>query len=88
MKTKQTRQLNLFAGGRDEWEETGEYRDKVNKIIREVTDKYSPALSNEPNWIKRIFIKLRLRNEIRKKIDELSSTKNLHTIDSSSLLFD
>ena len=88
MNAKQTRQLNLFDGGKDQWEETREYQDRVGKIIREVTDKYSSTLLNEPNWIKRLFIKLRRRNEIRNRINELSSAKNLHAIDSAALLFD
>ena len=87
MKTKHTKQLNLFEDGRNEWEATRQYQDKVTKIIREVKDKYASILLNEPNWINRIFIKLRRRNEIVNKIDELSSAKNLYATDNSMLLF-
>ena len=78
MKTKQTNQINLFDGGRDEWEQTSEYRNRLNKIVREVTDKYSTSLSTERNWLKRLLIQIKLKREIQRQINELSSSKNLH----------
>jgi hypothetical protein len=75
MKTKQN---NLFEGGRDEWEGTDAYRDKVIRIIKAVTDEYSVKLLNETNWFKRLRLKLRRKIEIKRKIDELSSSGNLH----------
>jgi len=85
MKAKQSKHMNLFEGGKNEWEETDEYKEKVSKIIEEVTDRYSAILLSERNWIKRFLIKLRRKNEIGRKINELSSSKNLHTKGSSVL---
>lgn len=78
MKTRQTNLINLFDGGKDEWEQTEEYRNKSNKIVKEVTDKYSTRLSSERNWLKRLLIKIKLKREIQKQINALSSIKNLH----------
>jgi hypothetical protein len=78
MKAKHTNQINLFDGGKEEWEQTDEYKNRSNKILKEVTDKYSTSLSNEKNWFKRLVIKIKLKREIQRLINELSSLKNLH----------
>ena len=78
MKAKQTNQINLFDGGKDEWEQTDEYRNRSNKIVKVVTEKYSTSLTNEKNWLKRLLIKIKLKREIQRLINELSSFKNLH----------
>ena len=80
MKAKPTKQINLFEGGKNEWEATAEYKERVRRIIKEVTNKYSAALLNERNWIKKFFIKLKIKIEIERRIDELSSSKNLHAV--------
>lgn len=82
MKTKQPKQINLIEDGKNEWEQTDEYKGRVSKIIKEVTDKYSSSLLTEKNWIKRLLIKLRRTIEIEQKIREVSSSKNLHTMHS------
>jgi hypothetical protein len=78
MKTKTTRPINLIDEGKANWESTDEFNKKVNEIRRELLDKYSAVLSTEKNWFKRQFIKIRLWFEVKKRIDELSSWKNLH----------
>lgn len=80
MKTKNTRRINLFECGKDEWEGTAEYREKVGKIVQEITEKYSGVLDNEKSWLKRILLRIRRGNEIRKEVDKLSSMKNLHAV--------
>jgi hypothetical protein len=80
MKTNTPDKSNLFEGGRDEFEGTNEYNNKVNEIIKEVTDKYSSTLSDERHWVRRLLIKLKLKLEITKRIQALSSSKNLHVI--------
>ncbi len=80
MKTKHTRQINLIEGGGEKLEQTSEFQKKVDDIKKELTDKYSLTILNEKNWIKRLLIKIRLRIEIRKKIEELISLKNLYII--------
>ncbi len=59
-------------------ENTTEFNRKVAEINKEIRDKYSPALLNEKNWAKRILIIVRRQIEIRKRIVELSSLRNLH----------
>ncbi len=78
MKAKQPGKTNLIEGGKENLENTNEFKKKVEEIKKEVTDKYSPNLLNEKNWIKRILIIVRRDIEIRKRISELSSLKNLH----------
>ena len=80
MKTKQTGQINLFDGGKQNWEKTDSFKSKVDEMKKELRDKYSLTLLKERNWIKRLLIKFRLMIEIRKRIEELSSLKNLHII--------
>lgn len=70
--------LNLTEGGRREWESTAGYAESVRKIVTEVKEKYSPTLMNEKNWRKRILISFRRWTEIKKRINELSSQRNLH----------
>jgi type III secretory pathway component EscV len=80
MKTKKTNKLKLHEGGRDEFEGTDEFINKVEEIRKDLTEKYSQKLSNERNWVRRFSIKVKLEVEIRKRIRALSSLKNLHAI--------
>ncbi|MBA4057030.1 MAG: hypothetical protein C0490_20110 [Marivirga sp.] len=78
MKTKRAGQSNLIEGGRDRLENTNEFRSKVEEIKKDVRDKYSLTLLNERNWTKRLLIFIRREIEIRRRVAELSSLKNLH----------
>jgi len=80
MKTKPTEQFNLIEGGRESLENTSEFIKKVDEIKKEVTSKYSLIIVNEKKWVKRLLIKIKLQIEIRKRIQQLSSLKNLHII--------
>ncbi len=80
MKTKPAELFNLIEGGRANLENTSEFIKKVDEIKKEVTDKYSLTMVNEKNWVKRILIKIKLQIEIRKRVRELSSLKNLHIV--------
>ena len=80
METNNPDKCKLIEGGRNEFERTKEFMNKVAEIRKEVTDKYSPTLSNERNWLSRLFIKVKIEIEIRKRIHALSSLKNLHVI--------
>ena len=80
MKTEKPDKFSLIEGGRDELESTSEFNNKVNEIKKELTDKYSQILLNERNWVRRLLIRVKLNIEIRKRIQALSSLKNLHTI--------
>lgn len=80
MKRICVRKINIIENGRNEWEMTDEYNDKVRKIVEEITARYSLQLLNEKNWIRRLVIKIRLELEISKRISELSSSRNLHAM--------
>ena len=67
-----------MRGVRECLENTNEFKRKVEEINREVSDNYSPALLDEKNWAKRILIIVRRQIEIRRRIAELSSLRNLH----------
>lgn len=82
MKSKQAKPFNIIEGGRQELEGTNEFQNKVDEIRKELTQKYSPTLSTERNWLRRLLIKVKLEIEIRKRIQALSSLKNLHSIKS------
>ncbi len=80
METSKPDKFKLIEGGRDEFERTSEFINKVEEIRKELTDKYSQKLSNERNWVRRFIVKVKLEIEIKKRIRALSSLKNLHVI--------
>jgi len=80
METNKPAKFNLIENGRDEFERTNEFRNKVAEIRKDVTAKNLPILSNQRTWLGRLFINVKIEMEIRKRIDALSSTKNLHAI--------
>ena len=85
MKVRQRTRISLTADGKDVWEQTEAYKKNVAKIEKEVAEKYSNVLSAEKNWIKRFLIRIRVQVEIANRIDEVSSSRNLH-FGASSLL--
>ena len=78
MKTKVSIKSNLIDEGKANWESTDEYNKKVREISRELSEKYIPILSAEKNWFRRLIIRIRFWREKTRKINELSSWKNLH----------
>lgn len=72
------RQNQLFEGGKKVWEQTDLYDKKVNSVKQELRDKYQVLLKNERSWTRRLLIKIRFQIELKKKMDEISSWKNLH----------
>jgi len=80
METTRSDKFKLHEGGRDEFESTDEFMNKVEKIRKDLTEKYSQNLSNERNLLKRLLITVKLEIDIRKRIQTLSSLKNLHVI--------
>lgn len=71
---------NLTEDGRFEWERTAEYAIRVRKIIKEGREKYSPMLLNEKNRFKKMLIRFRRWDEIRRRVNEISSDRNLHAV--------
>jgi len=80
METSNPDKFKLIEGGRDEFERTNEFRNKVEEIRKDVMAKYFPILSTERNWLGRLFIKTKIEIEIRKRIEALTSLKNLHVV--------
>lgn len=80
MNKKMDEKIRIIADGRERFERTTEFERKVTEIKKEVKDKYSLILLEERSWIKRLVIRIKLNVEIRRKIAELSSDKNLHVI--------
>ena len=80
MDTNKIPNSKLVEGGMDNFERTEQFHLKVSEIKRELTAKYFLMLSCETNWLKRVLIKIRLKIAIDKRIDELSSNKNLHSV--------
>lgn len=68
----------MIEGGKERLENTSQFRIKVEEIRKDVRDKYSLTILNEKNWAKRILTVFKRELEIRKRISELSSLKNLH----------
>jgi len=81
MKTKRSERSNLIEGGKESFENTNEFRSKVEQIEKDVRDQYSLTLSHEKNWAKRILIAIKREIEIRRRIAALTSLKNLHVAD-------
>lgn len=80
MKKGRTGQSKLIEGGMERLENTEEYKRKVEVIKKEVNAKHSLTFSNEKNLAKRILIVIKREVEIRRRISELSSLKNLHIL--------
>ncbi len=80
MKIGKAHKLEIIEGGIEKFEATDEFKLKVAEIKRALTDQYSPLLCHERNWIRRLFIKIKLELAIGKKIRALSSMKNLHAV--------
>ena len=70
--------MKLIHDGKSNWKKTETFKRQSNEIKEAVTAKYSSLLALEQNWFKRILLHLKLQLELRKKIDELSSERNLH----------
>jgi hypothetical protein len=80
METRRWNKFNLIEGGRDEFEGTNEFMKRIAEIKKEVTAEFFLTIAHEGNWLRRLVIKIKIENEIRKRINILSSLKNLHAI--------
>tara|TARA_R110000823_G_scaffold207484_1_gene338069 strand:+ start:221 stop:472 length:252 start_codon:yes stop_codon:yes gene_type:complete len=78
MKTNTKRQASIFEGGKESWERTAEFRKNVYQLKKQLQEKYEPAFSSEKNWFNRLILKTRVWLEIRSKISEMKSGRNLH----------
>ena len=57
---------------------TPEYRQKVENIKNKLNKKYQLLLQNESNLVKKWFLILKKRNEIKRAIDDLTSYHKMY----------
>jgi hypothetical protein len=70
--------LKLVSSGKEKWESTTEFIDKVAVIKKEVWEKHAGVLFRGKNPFKKIWIQILILVEIRRRIERISSHKNLH----------
>ena len=68
----------LIEDGKDCFEKTNEFQRKKEQIRTDMTMNYEPLLAAAKNWAGRMMTLIRRELEIRRRISELSSFKNLH----------
>ncbi|HMP28294.1 MAG TPA: hypothetical protein PKD85_01755 [Saprospiraceae bacterium] len=68
----------LIAEGKEIYEKTELYRQKVNAIKTEVLSKYNTLIKNEKNYMRKVALYLMMVLEIYKKRTALSSLYNLY----------
>ena len=66
--------------GREEFERTDAFKNQVATIKQEVRAAYSDALSSEKNVFKKIWLRTKIMIEIKKRIQFVSSSRNLHIL--------
>jgi uncharacterized protein (DUF1015 family) len=75
MKTKTT---NIIADGKRLFEKTKGVLAKTEQIRMEISKKYEPLISGERSYLKKLFLRIKMEVEIRRKLKEISSPRNLH----------
>jgi fructose-1,6-bisphosphatase len=78
MKTFKEALNQIIADGPQVIEHTKEYKQKVKNLQTEITSKYEQMLRKEKNLFKRVLLRLRKREEIRRAIQELTSPGKLY----------
>ena len=68
----------LIAEGKEIYEKTELYRQKVNGIKTEVVSKYDTLIENEKNYIRKVALYFKMVLEIYKERKALSSLYNLY----------
>ena len=75
---RNTKSYKLVSWGKEEWESTTEFTNKVAAIKKEVRAKHAGTLAKEKNLFKKLRIQILILIEIRSRIEQISSHKNLH----------
>jgi hypothetical protein len=78
MEIKTIGSLHLMERGRIEFEKTDLFRVKMEEIKYQVSEIYDKKIANESNGMKRVLLKFKKWIEIKKRIREFSSLRNLH----------
>ena len=68
----------IIADGRERFERSPEFANKVKEIKEEVNQQYALILLSERSWVRQQLIKIKLRIEVKRRIAKLSSSRNLH----------
>lgn len=69
---------SFVESGRARFEQTDEYKAKVNEIKKEVLTQFMDLRKNEPSFLKRIKLYFKYKRELRLKLKKLSSIENLY----------
>ena len=69
--------LPIAVQGKELFESTEAFRKKSLEIKKEIRDKYRPDMA-KANFVKRLFIFFKMKNETAKAIEQISSQRNLH----------
>lgn len=78
MKHNTKQKVSIFEGGKENWERSAEFRKRIHQLKRQIQDKHEPDFSSENNWFKRLILQTRIWLEMRRKISEMKSGRNLH----------
>ncbi|MCI0617912.1 hypothetical protein L0244_33485 [bacterium] len=70
--------FKLVSWGKERWESTAEFINRVAAIKQEVKEEYAGWLEIEKNLLKKLWIQILILVEIRRRIERISSHKNLH----------
>jgi len=68
----------IVFNSRELFKKTAEYRLKVEILKNEISWKYQPSIKNEGNLIKKLFLVLKKRKEIKKAINKLTALDKMY----------
>jgi hypothetical protein len=78
LKTINKMKLKIIESGPQNFKNSKTYSDKVKAIKEEIKTNYKPLLDNEPDFIRRIILKLKMVIEIRRAISKLNSSEKMY----------
>jgi hypothetical protein len=77
-KTLDKMKSNIIESGPRNFKNSKTYLDKVKAIKEEIKTNYKSLLENEPDFIRRIILKLKMEIEIRRAISKLNSLEKMY----------
>ena len=79
MSRSRERPAGFVADGAERDRESARYATEVERIRREVREEFSNALASA-GWIRRLLLRMQLRREIGKRVEELSPSSALYGV--------
>jgi hypothetical protein len=68
----------IIESGPQHFKDSKTYLDKVKAIKEGIKMNYKSLLDNEPNFIRRIILKLKMEIEIRRAVSKLNSLEKMY----------